>query len=135
MRYAILSLVVVFLTLPELVSAAGLVPCGDASAGEPMCEFCHFVMMANEILLWLIGLLFVVFAVVIAIGGFGLVTSGGRPEAKNEAKSKVINGLIGLVIVLAAWLLVDTMLRALLPGDDPQVNGRPWNAIECTGNT
>lgn len=88
--------------------------------------------MGNIILKWLIGVLFVLFAVVAAIAGFGLVTSGGNQEAKSAAKSKLTNAIIGIVIVLAAFLLVDTILRALLPGDTGEITGYgPWAEVKC----
>lgn len=88
--------------------------------------------MGNTILKWLIGALFAVFAVVAAMGGFGLVTSGGNPEAKNEAKSKLVNALIGIIIVLASWLLIDTVMRGLLSSGTDQITGYgPWSEVKC----
>ncbi|MCA9362007.1 hypothetical protein KC906_01405 [Candidatus Kaiserbacteria bacterium] len=124
--FSLAVLAVVF--LPEAASAQGFVPCSGAE-----CSACHFVSMANKILVWLIGVLFVVFAGVAAIAGFGLVTSGGNTEAKSAAKSKMTNAVVGLVIVLAAWLLVDTVMKGLLAGGNGEISGYGvWSKVECS---
>ena len=61
------------------------------------CNFCHLVQMANQIITWLIGILFVLFAIVMAVAGFQLVTSGGNQSALDAAKT--LHGL-GAVAVL-----------------------------------
>ncbi len=116
--------------LPVITKAAGFVPCGGS--GEPECEACHFVKMANDIITWLIGILFIVFAIVLVVSGFMMVISGGKPEAKTNAKNKITNAFVGLVIVLSAWLLVDTLMRVLLAGNDGEISGYgPWTDISC----
>jgi hypothetical protein len=120
---------------PILVEAqAPFVPCDGLE-----CNACHLVEMGNTILVWLIGILFVVFAVILAVAGWGLVTSAGNQTALNDAKSKFTNAFIGLFIVLAAWLIVDTIMRGLLttvgptgPVQQGTIAGfGPWSQVEC----
>ena len=102
----------------------------------PDCDACHLIEMGNLILIWLIGFLFVIFAVMIFLAGWGLMTSGGSPDAKSAAKSKLTNAIIGILIVLSAWIIVDTMMRGLVTGDGDlgaTYSGfGPWSQIECT---
>jgi hypothetical protein len=103
------------------------------------CSACNLVSLANGIITWLIGFLFIIFAVILAFAGFGLVTSGGNHHALDEAKNRFVNAFIGLIIVLAAWLIVDTLMRGLVgrPNAEGQVpNGQVsgwlyWNEVEC----
>jgi hypothetical protein len=113
---------------PSLVSAAPpLVPCDGID-----CNACHFVEMGNTILVWLIGIMFIVFAVIMAVAGWGLVTSAGNQTALSDAKSKFTNAFIGLFIVLGAWLVVDTIMQGLLDSGDGTITGYgPWSEIEC----
>ena len=106
-------------------SDRGFIPCSGVT-----CSACDLVSLANTIIDWLIGFLATVFAVVIVVAGIRLATSGGNESAKSAAKSMLTNALIGFLIVLGAWLLIDTVLRALV-GDSGQVSGRPWGQIEC----
>lgn len=107
------------------------------------CSLCNVADMANGIITWLIGILFMVFALLLAIAGVRLVTSAGNHHALDEAKSSFTNAIIGMIIVLSAWLLVDTIMRALVgtsanPGQIP--NGTKtgylfWSEIECQEQT
>lgn len=125
----LIVLVLVSLVWVEPTFAAGLVPdCEGAS-----CNSCHLVQLGNNVLKWLIGVLFVVFAILIAVGGFEMVTSGGNPAAKTSAKSKITNALIGILILLAGWLLVDTLIRGLLSDGSGKIDGRFWYEVECVG--
>lgn len=106
----------------------GFVPCsGDG------CSSCHLVSMGNTIITWLIGMMFLVFAVLMVVAGFGLVTSAGNQSALDAAKSKFQNALIGIIIVLAAWIIVDTVLRGILKGGTGEIEGYgPWSEVKCT---
>lgn len=117
--------------MPSVASAAPLVAC-DGTTTNP-CDLCALMAMGNTIVTWLIGVLLVVFSIIVAIAGFGLATSGGNPAAKSAAKSKIMNALIGLVIVLSAWLLVDTVMQAVL--EDGMIDGRLWyTVINCSNS-
>jgi hypothetical protein len=123
---ASIFLCLLFVT-PSLSSAQGFVPCVGIE-----CNTCHLVEMGNTVLIWLIGVLFLVFGVVMAAAGWGLVTSAGNQTALADAKSKFTNAFIGLLIVLAAWLLVDTIMRGLLSTGDGTIDGfGPWSQVEC----
>lgn len=107
--------------------AGGFVTCDG-----PTCSACDLVSMINRIIVWLFGFVFVVFAVLMVVAGFGLVTSGGNQSALDAAKSKFQNALIGIIIMLAAWLIVDTLMRAILAGGTGNVMGfGPWSQVQC----
>ena len=126
--------VALFLLLPGAevyAGPGGFVPCEGTE-----CSACDLVTLIQRLLVWLIGIIFVIFAVLLAVAGFGLVTSGGNQTALSDAKSKFTNALIGIVIVLAAWLMVDTLMRAILPGDTGTISGwGPWMEVQCFEQT
>ncbi len=117
-----------FFLIPASVSEAqfgGFVTCNGAD-----CSACNLVEMANTIIDWLFGFVFLLFAVQMTIAGFGLVTSGGNTSALSDAKSKFQNAIIGLIIMMSAWLLIDTIMKGLLP--DGQLSGwGPWSEVKC----
>jgi hypothetical protein len=51
-------------------------------------------------------------------GGYIYITSTGKPEALDEAKKTIKNALIGLVIILAANLIVNVFTQSLTGGTD-----------------
>ena len=119
------AIAVMFIVLPVFVTAAGLVPCGGT--GEPQCQACDVTKLINNVVAWLVIILSIVASILIVIAGFKLVTSGGNPAAKTAAKETFINIFIGFLIILASWLLVDTVMKALV---NQQAYGM-WNEIQC----
>lgn len=126
--FALATLVMFLVPLSSVdAQAGGFVPCDG-----PTCSACDLVSMINRIIVWLFGFVFVVFAVLMVVAGFGLVTSGGNQSALDAAKSKFQNALIGIIIMMAAWLIVDTLLRAILAGGTGQIlNYGPWSEVRC----
>jgi len=105
------------------------------------CSACNVVYMANGGINWLIGITFIIFAVIMVIAGIGLVTSGGNQSALDAAKSKFTNAIIGLIIILSAWLIVDTIMRGLVGNEGKLDNGGEmsgwlfWSQVECQTQT
>lgn len=114
-----------FIAMPVFVTAAGLVPCGGA--GEPQCQACDVTKLINNVVAWLVIILSIVASILIVMAGFKLVTSGGNSAAKTAAKETFTNIFIGFLIILASWLLVDTVMKALV---NQQAYGM-WNQIQC----
>ncbi len=51
-----------------------------------------------------------VFAIIVAIiGGTQYVAAGISPNAKNDAKERMINAFIGLTLVLVSWLILNSI--------------------------
>lgn len=126
------AIALVYVSIPLLVMSQGLVPCSgvEVNSGRSItsCQFCHFAQLLEGISDWLITILSVVAAGMIAYSGMKLVTSGGNTSAKAAAKSMITNVIIGFVILLAAWLAIDLLMRTLVGGD---INGGPWESIRC----
>jgi D-alanyl-D-alanine carboxypeptidase/Type IV secretion system pilin len=109
------------------------------------CSACNLVDLANGLIVWLIGFLFIIFAVLLAYAGFGLLTSGGSHHALDEAKSKFTNAIVGMLIILSAWLVVDTIMRGLVghPDKDGEHAGQVqyvtgwlyWTTVQCQTQT
>lgn len=123
----------VFIALPvELTQAQSATSTGFVTCSGADCTACNLVEMANRLIVWLFGIIFLIFAVLMLVAGFGLVTSAGNQSALEAAKSKFKNGIIGLLIVMSAWLLVNTIMRGLLNGGTGNVSGfGPWSQIQC----
>jgi len=60
-----------------------------------------------------LGFLGIVAVVIILIGGFKWVTAGGEEEKVKKAKKYIFQGIIGLVIVLAAYAIATFALNTI----------------------
>ena len=106
--------VAIAVLLPAITVAASLpgtiVPCNGIS-----CTCGDLVQLAQNVLNT--GIYFAVFisAVLFAWAGWQMISgkSLGESGKIEEAKKVLWNVMIGLVIILAAWLIVDTIMRSL----------------------
>lgn len=77
----------------------------------------------------------IIFVLVIAGAGILWILTPTNPENHSQAKKILTNGVIGLLIILSAWLVVDFVMKMLYSGTSGQqgVFG-PWNEILVGGD-
>ena len=108
-----------------------------AGCSGPDCTACNVVDMLNGFIKWLIGIMFVLCAALLTVAGVRLVTSGGNSHTLDEAKGMFTNAIIGMLIILAAWMIIDTVMRALVGNDGKlattgAVSGwLYWSEVQC----
>jgi len=71
------------------------------------------VTVANIIQV-IIGFLGVIAIIIILVGGFKWMTSAGNEEKVGEAKKLLSAGIIGLIIILAAYAITTFVINALI---------------------
>jgi len=94
---------------PLLAFAAPLVPCKNA--GE--CNFNKLVELAKNIINLAITIAPMLAAVAFAVAGFYYITSAGDTGKVKQAHDIFTYTALGLVVVLAAWLIVNAILDGL----------------------
>lgn len=115
---------------PSILMAAGLVPCGIAG-DKDICTLCDLILLAQNLLnlfikviIWYIALFLIMYA------GFLILTDKNKKQGYELIK-KV---LIGIVIILLAWTIINTLIYILAPRAVDE-NGEPliksWNKINC----
>ncbi len=113
--YKILTVALVvptFFARAETATGTEIIPCGGP--GEDMCTFEHVLQLIENIINFSLNYLFFpLFVIAIVYAGYLLMTSGDNPGKRKQAKEIFINILIGLVVVLAAWLIVKLILVGL----------------------
>lgn len=118
----IVFLVVSFLFLIPAQTQAGLVPCG-ASQDDPdtdgifedqPCQFCHIFVLINNIISFILTRLVPIAAgLMLIIGGFYFLIAGPDPGKVNQAKSIIFAVVIGIVVIFAAWVFLNTFLTTI----------------------
>lgn len=68
-----------------------------------------------------LGLLGIIAVVIILIGGFTWMTAGGNDEKVGEAKNLIMAGVIGLIIIFAAWSIARFVISSLQTATGPAV--------------
>lgn len=103
------------LLAPALVlaqaSGQSILPnCGDRNKE---CDFNDLLVLVSNILRWIVMISIPISAGVFAWAGFQLMTTG-IADKRSEAKSMIKKVFIGFVFILSAWLIVGTILDAIL---------------------
>jgi len=105
----------------------GIVSCGDY--GEPTCGACDLGQLAQDALNFAVYFTVFVATLMFVYAGFLYITAGGDSSKISQATGIFGKVLIGFIIVLIAWLVVDTIMGALFNSDK---KFGPWNQI-CPG--
>lgn len=110
-------------TTSSTIKYSGIVPvCNtgpiDTKTGQYSnpCNFNYFMALLNSIIRFL---LFVIatplVALIIMYTGYLYLTAGGSAGQTEKAKHILFNVVVGYIIALAAWLIVNTIVSSLLP--------------------
>jgi hypothetical protein len=67
----------------------------------------------QSILNWIFGIIGIVAVVMVIYGGFNLMTSAGDPGKVKKGKNTILYGIIGLVISLLAFAIVNFVLNGI----------------------
>jgi hypothetical protein len=100
-------LLLLIIVIPVFVSAQIIPNC------SPNCGYNDLLTLVNNIINWIIWIAVPVAAGVFAWAGIKLMTTGVADE-KSAAKAMIWKVFIGLVFILAAWIIVGTIIKALL---------------------
>lgn len=126
---ALLAALAVFLA-PTLTLAAGL-PSQIVTCTGIDCGVCDLAQLAQNVLNTGIYIAVFLSAVLFAYAGAIMATAGGNTEKISSARGIFTNVAIGLVIILAGWLVVDTLMRTLVGSNS---SFGPWNRICSTAS-
>lgn len=131
MKTIILLSTFYFLLFSVFIAQAALVPCGPGS-GAGACTFCQLFTLAERVINFAIFNIAVPLAVIAIIyGGFVIMTAGDSTEKAKKGKSILTAAVVGVVIALASWLIIDTILNVIAVGKIPDQWWNPRSAINC----
>jgi hypothetical protein len=117
----ILPVLFLFIILVPVFANAAIIPCGgnilDGNGNiigkQNECGYKDLLKLVNNIIDWIIKISAPISAGVLAWAGFIYMTSG-VVDQKKHAIDMMQKVLIGFAVILAAWIIVSTILKALL---------------------
>ena len=105
----------------HIVTCSGI---GDAA--HAACNFCDIFVVIHNIFNFLALIIAPLLVIVMFIvGGLILMFGGGSSTLLERGKSIIKGTLIGLVIILISWVVINTTIN-LLTGSDAVPEGFPW---------
>ena len=122
-------LVISYLLLVSALPAnAALVQCTVSGPDSALCNFCQLLATLQATLNFIMGLAFLGAVIIIAINGIKMYFTGGDPGKVKDAMKNIGKVVVGLIIVIAAWAIINTIMVFLArPGSPPTF----WNNISC----
>lgn len=75
-------------------------------SGDCVATIKGFEWIFENIIVSILGLAGIVFFLMITMGGFKYITSGGDPKAAAAARQTITHALMGLILVAAAYLIL-----------------------------
>ncbi len=115
-----LALIAIAVSMATVAHAdtAGLIPCGNVQASGKVTDWCTYtdlIILAQTVIKFLIfDLAAPIAAIMFAYAGFTYVTNGGNESKIKQAHDIFLYVFWGLVVALAAWLMVNYILVFLL---------------------
>lgn len=137
MKYSFFAVLLLFpYQVFAQIDTITLVPCAG-----PDCQACHVVQLAQNLIEFAIYFAIFLGIAMFAYAGFLMVTSVGDTNQVTRAKSIFRDVAIGFVIVLAGWLVVDTLMKFFFQSgqgtqgsvlfEETKQEFGPWNQIRC----
>ena len=69
--------------------------------------------MISSVLNWVFGIIGIVAVIMIILGGFNMMISSGDPGKVKKGKDTILYGIIGLVIAILAFAIVNFVITGI----------------------
>lgn len=97
----------------SFASAQGLVPCKGLD-----CDFCDLLKLIDNVFYFAIYKIVIPLVVIMIIyGGFVIMTAGDSTDKVAQGRKIIQSSIIGVVIVLGAWMIIDQILTVIATGE------------------
>lgn len=98
----------------------------DGTPNAP-CTFCDALTAVFNIINSLMTLVVPLAVIMIVYGAIRLIIAGGSEDSVKKGKDAITSAVIGIIIALASWIIVNTILHILT--GHPNL---PWNELQCS---
>lgn len=125
-----LSFLLFFAFPSQKAEAAGWIECNPSiPIPQPgSCDLCALLKTVQQGIIRIIELVFVIATGIIIYNGVLFYFSQGSLDKVTAILRNIRNVVIGIVIVMASWIIVNTIINTFAGSESPL---RFWNVIEC----
>lgn len=125
--FVVFLLIVSFYFAYDQAAAASPTPSPAQEANPPPAQITDIVEILRRIIRLLAPAAGIAFLIMLLVGGYQFITSGGDPKAAGQARTTLTYAFIGVILVVAAWLIL-TVIASLtevdvtnvtIPGSSP----------------
>jgi len=112
--------------LTPVTSYAEIVPCGNGESDE--CSVCDLQTLANEVIEAIVVIGALLATLLFVNAGILYVLSPSNPGNIAKAHSIFTSTLVGFLIILGSWLIIDVIMDTLTGSDD-------WKNVLCVNDS
>lgn len=112
-KYAASFLLLLVLVAPSLVMAQSSFFSGSGNLILPKNDAIQPVTVITNVINIFLGLLGLLAVIIVLIGGFKWMTANGVEDKVKNAKATIKYGIIGLCIILLAYIIVKVVINAV----------------------
>jgi hypothetical protein len=105
--------ILVLFAAPVITNAADFMVCDDAGGGDP-CDFEDLIELAITVINYLVLISIPLASISFVFAGVTYITAQGSQSKIDKAHGIFKKTLIGFVFILAAWVIVYTIGKALI---------------------
>lgn len=134
--FILLPLLALFALVPGVTFAAGffgpILPQSGSCHCDPLpLDWGCVLQVIQNLIQFAVSFGVILMVLWIAYAGFSLMVSGGSPEARSQGKTRIMNAIVGILVILSAWLIVDFVMKILYEPNAAFSGGvfGPWNSI------
>ncbi len=99
-------------------SDTGFLPdCDMSSEGSRPCGLNDFLLLGVNLINYMLGISGSLALLFFVWGGFKMLTAGGNSEGVEKGKSAISSAAVGILIVLASWMIVNAVYTTLVEGN------------------
>ena len=123
-----------FVSINPVLADDSLIPCGRS--GQAACTLCDFLVLGQNIVNFLLlspGIVPILAGLMLAVAGVMFFLGGVSPNLINQAKGLIKGVVIGLIVIYASWLIINTffMLIGLSQSGTFGFDLRQWWNFPC----
>lgn len=96
------------------------------------CTFTDLMMVVINVSEWILAIAGIAALLFLILGGANLLISGGSEQVVSRGKKMITGSVIGLVVILTAWIFVNLAIVAVTGRADATIfDGSNW--FQATG--
>jgi len=130
----ILSLITTALAQTGRIPREGIVPeCdpGIPAGMEGACDLDALINLGENIVNTLIAIGFMITVLFVVIGAFRIIVSQGSPERITQARANISSAIIGLIIVLVSWVVLNTAINFFVDKERCERDWWRFQGLQC----
>lgn len=123
--FSLLVFLTVLMIMPFTADAITLVTCAPRGPDQVLnCDYCAFVATIQTTFYYILGIVFLAAVVLIAKYGLDMYFTSGDPGKVKEAFKGIMKVVVGLIIILISWVIINTIMVVLGASEN-------WWNISC----